>query len=376
MGTCVCLLAQVSKPGASTVAPSAAATLAFEHAVAFVLLVIDGCNKLLTHSLEQLKRASGDVRCDPLDAREAAVQILSEGALLLLQPLLSSIMSMRMNAPTASRLLPRFLALLQLQSELMVGLSAAEAAESDFIAGRSETFQTRRTAWAESAHPANGLVESVLTIPGAKSLRLSLSSATVQGLRMGGQLFLSRKAQREDLVASFSGAYTSDSVSVPGDTVHIAYQSGPSDSFGFAITATGEVTEHMLKLPLILDSTKSTALLAGRLSLVLVRGVPAVTPPVAPPVTQVKAATKGLPPPLALHRPLALHSRRLPRLTQLQPRLPRRLKWPSSAGCIQSCCRKARSSTRPRRQRKLRPCHGCRSRMRMTTLRRTIFLCR
>jgi hypothetical protein len=131
----ICLLAQASKQSSSSAGSSAASLLAFEHAVAYILLLIDGCEALVRGALrrtEEMAR-SGDVRFDEQDARENVARVFAEGgSMQLLLPLLSSMLSMRMNAPTSSRLLPRFLSLLQGLNELLVGLPSIVPHESDF----------------------------------------------------------------------------------------------------------------------------------------------------------------------------------------------------------------------------------------------------
>eukprot|EP00478_Filoreta_tenera_P004035 GABV01004328.1.p1 GENE.GABV01004328.1~~GABV01004328.1.p1 ORF type:complete len:139 (+),score=39.14 GABV01004328.1:37-417(+) len=115
-----------------------------------------------------------------------------------------------------------------------------------------------RSASVESHHPVGtGVVEKVLSIPGAKEILLTIDSRSLDTNVPGVSITLYRKPNQTEPIDGGHFASVPDvPIRVQGDSVVIAYDAGYSGSaWGFKCDAKAFVEEITVELPWFLDLT-------------------------------------------------------------------------------------------------------------------------
>jgi hypothetical protein len=163
-----------------------------KYALPYAFKLIDNCSELIEFVTNQKLKLE-------LHVQASLLKIFEERVGELLPPLINVIWSMTIDPKLASDILPHVYRLLVVLNSLMRDLPNILVAERDFVVGKYDRIVVDRTIIAESIHPVQrGTSEKIVSIPGAKTLRLSIDPQTFNANAPGASLTLYRRPNQQD----------------------------------------------------------------------------------------------------------------------------------------------------------------------------------
>jgi len=184
----------------------------------------------------------------------------------LLSPMLAGIWSLDLSLTLCTNILPPIHRFIKTLSVFMADLPDCVRAEQQFIRSEFVTNTVKRDVVTESIHPVpRGLSNKTVSVPGAKSLKVTIDKQTFEnGQNAVGCSLSFYKKPNSDLIGSFTSMPPKPLI-VSGDSVYVVFSSGYSSSaWGFKLSVTAQIEEAQFDSPWILDLAQSASIIASK----------------------------------------------------------------------------------------------------------------